>query len=77
MLTNINLCTWLLLLRYYLNSETMRSTGHKGGTVGANKREINQHPSNKNEIKSDPPLSEKDEVKQAEKRLQKSVKKQN
>jgi len=55
----------------------MKSTGHKSGAVGANKREINQHPGNKNgEIKTDPPLSEKDEVKQAETRLQKAVKKQ-
>jgi hypothetical protein len=54
----------------------MRSTGHKSGLVGANKQEIKQHPNNKNdEIKTDPPLSEKDEVKQAEARLQKAVKK--
>lgn len=54
----------------------MKSNGHKSGPIGANKREITQHPANKsNEIKTDPPLSEKDEVKQAETRLQKSVKK--
>jgi len=53
----------------------MKSTGHKSGPAGANKRGITQHPSGKSEIKSDPPLSEKDEVKQAETRLQKSVKK--
>jgi hypothetical protein len=58
------------------NFIVMRSTGHKGGLAGANKREINQHPGSKSsEIKTDPPLSEKDEVKQAETRLRKSVKK--
>lgn len=54
----------------------MKSTGHKNGPAGANKREISEHPNNKREeIQSDPPLSEKDEVKQAENRLRKSVKK--
>ena len=54
----------------------MRSTGHKGGPATTNKREISQHPDNKNdEIKTDRPISEKDEVKQAETRLQKAVKK--
>lgn len=53
----------------------MRSTGHTSGPSGANKRQISQHPNSKNEIKTDPPLSEKDEVKQAETRLRKEVKK--
>lgn len=53
----------------------MKSIGHKSGPAGVNKREITQHPTSKAEIKTDPPLSEKDEVKQAETRLQKSVKK--
>jgi len=54
----------------------MKSTGHKGGPAGANKRAMARHPNNKSDqIHSDPPLSEKDEVKQAETRLQKSVKK--
>jgi hypothetical protein len=51
-------------------SEIMRSTGN------TNKREITQHPGNKaDELKTDPPLSEKDEVKQAETKLQKGIKK--
>jgi hypothetical protein len=57
-------------------SEIMRSTGNTNRPIGANKREITQHPGNKaDELKTDPPLSEKDEVKQAETKLQKGIKK--
>jgi len=55
----------------------MRSTAHTNRPIGANKREITQHPANKaDELKTDPPLSKKDEVKQAETKLQKAIKKQ-
>lgn len=53
----------------------MKSIGQKNEPSGANNREIARHPNKSEEIRSDPPLSEKDEVKQAENRLRKSVKK--